>query len=86
MCRTKLCIGAFPPKIRDRVFEFVDFVRNDPAFDREVDRFLLSATEGDVRRCYGPELGIMLEKLSVKINVGEKMLNSILDSIDKLRG
>ncbi|KAI4671702.1 uncharacterized protein J4E78_000198 [Alternaria triticimaculans] len=86
MCRTKLCIGAFPPKIRDQVFEFVDFVRNDPAFDREVDRFLLSATEGDVRQCYGPELGVMLAKLSVKINEGEKMLNSIVDSIDKLRG
>jgi len=86
MCRTKLCIGAFPPKIRDRVFEFVEFVRNDPAFDREVDQFLLSATEGDVRQCYGPELGVMLAKLSVRINEGEKMLNSILDSIDKLRG
>ena len=39
-----------------------------------------------MRQCYGPELGVMLAKLSVRINEGEKMLNSILDSIDKLRG
>lgn len=82
MCRTKLCIGPYPSKVRGQIFRFVEHLLNDPVFDRVVDRFLLSTTEEDVRQCYGPELGVMLAKLSAQTKVVEKMLNGIVNGID----
>jgi hypothetical protein len=83
MYRTTLCIGQYPFEVRGKVWEFVEYPRSDLAFDeefdeefdQEFDQFTLNAEEEDVRRCYGLELGVMLE-------VARNFLHSISDRID----
>jgi hypothetical protein len=76
--RTTLCIGQYPFEVCGKAWEFVEYPRSDPAFDQEFDPFSLNAEEEDVRRCYGPELGVMLAKLYTRLEVARKMLDDIL--------
>jgi hypothetical protein len=55
------------------------YLRNDKAFDRQVDEFLLSAKEKDQIWCYGPEVGVMLKKLEERIKVARPMCEHILN-------
>jgi hypothetical protein len=42
MCRTELCIRQCSSEVRGKLWEFVEYLRSDPALDQEVDQFLLN--------------------------------------------
>ncbi|KAG9193432.1 hypothetical protein G6011_03467 [Alternaria panax] len=79
MCRTKLIIGQYPPVIRGAIWTFVECSYAEPILDHEADKFLLNAAKDGTRQCCGPELGVMLAKLSARIKVVESLFFGIPD-------
>jgi len=76
-CRTCLIIGSYPQELQAKIQEYVAYLRSDQTLDEQVDEFLLDAKKEDLKGCYGPEVGIMLEKLDQRWTEASRLLSSI---------